>query len=95
MNFDVTDCTLNHSVSAEQITREILVQRLEVDPRHISDSALLEDELGLDSLALLDFSLVASDVYGIGIEEHEIRSASTYAELLACVCHALQHARGA
>ncbi|WP_176091314.1 acyl carrier protein [Burkholderia ambifaria] len=70
---------------ASDIARDILTNCLEVDNSTISATAHLADDLGLDSLALLDFSLVAADQYGIVLSDDALRQIATFADLVACM----------
>lgn len=52
--------------------KQVLVVELDLDPAEISSDAHLNDELGLDSAALLELVAGLEEAFGIEIDTEEI-----------------------
>jgi acyl carrier protein len=59
---------MSQTLQVSQTITGILVHNLEVDPVAIEPNVLLAD-LGLDSLAIVEFGMIVSSTFGIIVED--------------------------
>jgi len=72
-------------VLIEDEVRDVLVSHLGVDPTKLRGRALLEEDLGLDSLALTEALLVLEDQLAISIPDPVQAELRTFDDLVAVV----------
>ena len=65
-----------HGLIAREMSDEI-----PVDLATVTGTTRLIEDLGLDSLGLMEIVMAAEEVFGISIENHELRSIATLDEL--------------
>ncbi|MFB6710685.1 MULTISPECIES: acyl carrier protein [unclassified Streptomyces] len=63
---------------------EVLVSRFGVEPEEVTEDTTMRD-LDLDSLALVEFALVAGGEFGIQIDDEEVGAESSVKDLIALV----------
>ncbi len=73
----------------EDKVRDVLVSHLGVDPVHVTASARLADDIGLDSLGLTEALLVLEDDLAISIPDPVQVELRTFGDLLAAVASQL------
>ncbi|MFF4159216.1 acyl carrier protein [Streptomyces sp. NPDC001678] len=71
------------SVGFEQI-KEILVNNLKVTPEQVTPEATWED-IELDSLAMVELSLMLEQEFGLEIGDDELLGASTISDMVGLV----------
>lgn len=64
---------------------DILVQQLGVAPGAIGPESSLEEDLGLDSLAMLDLFLALEEACGVNIPDDEAERITTVGEAIDAV----------
>ncbi len=60
--------------------QEILIERLDVDPDAISESAHMRDDLQADSLDLVELIMDLEENFGVKISDEEAQSIGTVGE---------------
>ena len=60
--------------------QEILVERLDVDPGDVNESAHLRDDLEADSLDLVELIMDLEEGFGVKISDEEAQSIGTVGE---------------
>ena len=60
--------------------QEILVERLDVDPADVTESAHMRDDLEADSLDLVELIMDLEEGFGVKISDEEARSIGTVGE---------------
>ena len=60
--------------------QEILVERLDVDPADITESAHMRDDLQADSLDLVELIMDLEENFGVKISDEEAQSIGTVGE---------------
>ncbi|MFJ1543730.1 phosphopantetheine-binding protein [Streptomyces sp. NPDC088246] len=63
---------------------EVLVSRFGVEPEEVTEDTTMRD-LDLDSLALVEFALVAGGEFNIQIDDEEIGAESSVKDLIALI----------
>ncbi|ABR31382.1 acyl carrier protein [Thermosipho melanesiensis] len=69
----------------EELLRQvskILAEKLDVPIEDIDESSHIIDDLGADSLDVVDLVMILEDEYGIKIEDEELEQISTIEDLL-------------
>mgnify|MGYP002621639609 CR=1 FL=1 len=61
----------------ETIVRNFLVDQLEIDEEKITDEARLRDDMGIDSLDLVDIIVIVEKNFGFKIAPEEMQSVGT------------------
>ncbi|MEU1595619.1 acyl carrier protein [Streptomyces sp. NPDC005708] len=64
--------------------KEILVNKLKVDPEQITPEATRED-IELDSLAVVELSLVLETELGVSVSDDELLEAETVGDMVALI----------
>ena len=62
--------------------REILSRQLDLDPEDVSENAGFRDDLGVDSLDMLDLVLDLEEAYGFEIPAEDLLEIHTVGDLL-------------
>jgi len=65
--------------------KQILTRRLGVSPDEISADASLVDELGLDSVDLVELTIALEQQFGLTLEDDDVREARTIRDVAAIV----------
>ena len=55
-----------------------LVDELEIDPEKISDDARLKEDLGIDSLEVVDVIVLVEEEFGFKMRPEQFRELKTY-----------------
>ncbi|SCF86903.1 phosphopantetheine-binding protein [Streptomyces sp. Ncost-T10-10d] len=63
---------------------EVLVSRFGVEPEEVTEDTTMRD-LDLDSLALVEFALVAGGEFHIQIDDEEVGAESSVKDLIALI----------
>jgi len=66
----------------EKDLKSILVNQLNVHEEHLTTEASFLDDLGCDSLDLVEIYMVIEDEFKISIEDHVAEKIRTYGELV-------------
>lgn len=61
---------------------KILAEKLDIPIEEIDESSHIIDDLGADSLDVVDLIMILEDEYGIRIEDEELESISTVEDVL-------------
>lgn len=75
------------SAQARAAVIELLAIVMEIDPATISDDALLEADLGADSLAVVEVVFGLEERYGRRLPDDVVRNVRTVADLIAATAH--------
>ncbi|MCQ2974078.1 MAG: acyl carrier protein [Bacteroidales bacterium] len=62
-------------------TKQFLVEEFEIEEEKIVETALLKDDLGIDSLDFVDIVVVVENIFGFKLQSEEVKSVSTFGEL--------------
>lgn len=73
---------MNH---IENKARKMIVAHLGVEESKITRMASFENDLGADSLDLVEIVMNAEDTFGIQIHDHETKGVSTFGDLVDLV----------
>ena len=65
--------------------RDILSDVLELDPERIESDSLLEDDLGIDSLDVIELSIEIESEFDILIEDREAELLNTVGDLCTLI----------
>lgn len=65
-----------------ELLKDILVSKLHVDPEQITPLAT-RDDIELDSLALVELSLVMEKEWGVAVSDDELAQAPTVGDIVA------------
>ena len=57
-----------------------LVDELEIDPEKISDDARLKEDLGIDSLEVVDVIVLVEEEFGFKMRPEQFRDLKTYGQ---------------
>ena len=70
----------------KQKVKDIIIEHLGVLPEEVADGADLRDDLGADSLDMVELVMAAEEVLGIPeIDDEECYKIKTVSDLVACV----------
>jgi acyl carrier protein len=72
-------------VATSEIIRRELSNHLGCEPERIVDDALLVDDLGADSLDVIEVAMALEVEFGVEIEDAVMRRLRTFGELVALV----------
>ena len=61
----------------EEKVKAFLVDELEIDEEKLTDSALLKEDLGIDSLDFVDIVVIVEKIFGFKIKPEEMASVKT------------------
>jgi acyl carrier protein len=76
------------SMTEEQIKEDvhlIVADVLVIKPSEVSDESHLKDNLGADSLDMLDIAMDLEDEFDIDINDEEAHSLNTVGDIINCV----------
>jgi acyl carrier protein len=65
--------------------REVIVSSLGCDEALITEEALIKDDLGADSLAVVELVMALEDAFGISISEEKLKEIQTVGDIVALV----------
>ncbi len=65
--------------------RELLVDQLGIHPEIILPSSTISDDLGADSLDIVDLTLAVEDEFRIGVLEEDLERLSTVQEAITYI----------
>ena len=57
-----------------------LEEELEIDPNLIQDDALLKDDMGIDSLEVVDVIVLVEEEFGFKMNREDFKDLKTYGE---------------
>lgn len=65
--------------------RDILVDTLSCNPEEVTMEATLQDDLGADSLSVVELMMALEDEMGISIDDETAATIKTVADLMECI----------
>ena len=65
--------------------RDVLAQQFEIDPETITPDTNLIDDLGADSLDVVEMMMALEEEFGITIEDEKIAELKTVGDVVDCV----------
>lgn len=65
--------------------RELIVEHLFVAPEQVTASALFIDDLGTDSLDMVELQIAAEEVFGVELSDDDVYEATTVGKLVALI----------
>lgn len=65
--------------------REVLVQQLHLKPEQIVPEAQIREQLGVDSLDVIDLSLALEEKFSVDISDEEAQQARTVADIVSAI----------
>ena len=68
-----------------ECVRPILVKMLSVNEEKITPNASLTNDLGADSLALVEISLAVEEQFGIRLDDEETFALDTVQQIVDCI----------
>lgn len=71
--------------TTEQRARRIVVEHLGVEPRHVTAEAGFMEDLGADSLDVIELVMAFEEAFGIEINDDEAEAVKTFGDALALV----------
>ena len=71
---------------------ELTAEQLSVAPAQLVRDASLAEDLGLDSLAAIEWGMAIEDAFGIALPEDAMERVSTYGDVQALVVDLATHA---
>lgn len=84
MNETALGQQLDTDKTADRI-KELLVQHLGVDPQHLTDQTMLEDDLGVDSLDCIEVAMALEEEFEILILDEDMEEVETVQDLVDLV----------
>ena len=63
--------------------KNIIVEELDIDPERITESTSLADDIGADSLDVLQMLMTIEEEHGITIPDEELATFETVGDILA------------
>jgi acyl carrier protein len=75
--------TLDNDI--EFIVKDIMTYKLGLDRSQLQDSAHLQDDLGVDSLDIIELQVELEKQFRIKIEDEEVEKMNTVVKVLRCV----------
>jgi acyl carrier protein len=69
---------------ADQV-REIIARTLGCDEVSVVESASVKDDLGADSLAVVELVMALEDTFGISVSEEKLKEITTVGDILRLV----------
>lgn len=67
------------------VVREKAVELLDVAPESVVENTSFADDLGLDSLSLVEWTLVLEDTFDVELPEEEVTAVATFGGLVDLV----------
>ena len=65
--------------------KEIIVEELDIDPERITEDTTLADDIGADSLDVVDLLMTLEDEFGITIPQEAVKGVTTVGELAEAI----------
>ena len=65
--------------------KEIISELIEVDVSTIGDTALIIDDLGADSIAVMEIVMVLEEEYGVEVPTEDVLNLKTVADIVAYI----------
>lgn len=72
-------------VQIENKVREIVCQQLDVEANHVKMETSIVDDLGADSLAVVELVLVLEEVFGIDVPDKDTDKLRTFKDVVEYV----------
>jgi len=69
------------------LVRQVVAEVLAVEPAKITEEAKLRDDLGADSLDLVEVATAIEDMLGVRLPEHGLKEVATVGQALDMVVH--------
>lgn len=74
-----------NEVDIEKGIKEILSERLDVDPEKILRTSYLKDDLGMDSFGAVEVMFEIEDKFGIRVDEKDLLDIKTVQDMLGYI----------
>lgn len=58
--------------------RDFLIDEMEIDPEKITDQALLKDDMGIDSLEIVDIVVLVEKRFGFKMRPEDFKDLKTF-----------------
>lgn len=58
--------------------RDFLIDEMEIDPEKITDQALLKDDMGIDSLEIVDIVVLVEKGFGFKMRPEDFKDLKTF-----------------
>ena len=71
-------------MSFEQV-KEVMVETLNCEEEDIKPEALLEDDIGIDSLDAVELALALEELFGVKIPDEELSEMKTVKDIVDCM----------
>lgn len=78
--FDINKVTDMDRAEIEKTIKTFLVDELEVDEEKITPEASLKDDLGIDSLEVVDVVVLVEENFGLRMKPEDFKTVKTYGE---------------
>lgn len=65
--------------------KALVVEHLGLDPNEVTESAIFLDDLGTDSLDMVDLQIEAEEIFGVELSDDDIYEATTVGKLVALI----------
>ena len=65
--------------------KEIISELIEVEVANISDTALIIDDLGADSIAVMEIVMELEEEYGVEVPTEDVLNLKTVADIVAYI----------
>ena len=75
----------NDPASVEEKLKEIVHYKLGLEVSRLQDNTHFQDDLGVDSLDLIELRMEIEKVFGITITDEETETLTTFGSFIACV----------
>jgi acyl carrier protein len=73
------------SAEIPQIVKDIILYKLGLDENKLHDEARFQDDLGVDSLDLIELQMEIEKEFGISITDEEAENMTTVGSIIACI----------
>jgi acyl carrier protein len=75
----------NDSVNITDKVKEIIHYKLGLDVNNLHDNTHFQDDLGVDSLDLIELRMEIEKVFGITITDEESETMNTFGSFVSCI----------
>ena len=65
--------------------KELIADQLDVDAEKVVAEANIQDDLGADSLDVVDLVMAVSDEFGVEIPDEQVENIKTIGDIVKCI----------
>lgn len=69
----------------EDKVREFLIEDLEIDPENIKLESRLKEDMGIDSLEVVDVVVLVDETFGIKLNASDLKSLKTFGDFCSFI----------